>query len=110
MSFTQDALKEAVELQKQAMEKYKAAANSADNEDAKNEIKKIIETNNAQLETAQWILMAEENGYEGEEEAAPENGATKLAAGKCPFSGQFKEMGIDMENFDMSKFKDSMGS
>jgi len=57
------------------------------------------------VESASWIVMAESGKLEQAAESKPqETGATRLAAGKCPFSGQFKEMGIDLENFDPSSF------
>ncbi len=104
MSYSTEALKQAIELEKQAIEKYKQAINSCSLEDAKETLKQMVETATQHLETAQWLIMAENSPSDVAAEEPKENGATKLAAGKCPFSGQFKEMGIDIENMDMSKF------
>ena len=114
MSYSAEALRGAIEFHKKAVEKYKEAVNSAKHDEAREALKKLIRDNEVHIESAQWVVMAEA-GELGEDEpaagsateAAPENGATKLAAGKCPFSGQFKEMGIDLANFDMSKLKET---
>ena len=47
--------------------------------------------------------MAESGDLE-KEESAPQTGAEKLAAGKCPFSrGDLEKMGFDMSQSTMGK-------
>lgn len=106
MSNSAEALKMAIDFEKKAVEKYRDAVKYAEHKETKELIEKVVLEMDQHIETIHWIVMAETGRLEKAEETAPkETGATKLAAGKCPFSGEFAKMGIDLNNFDMSKFK-----
>ena len=104
MSHSAEALKMAIEFERKAVEKYHEAAKHAEHKESKETVEKIIQEMNQHIDTVHWIVMAETGRLE-KTEAPVETGATKLAAGKCPFSGDFAKMGIDISKFDMSKFK-----
>ena len=52
-----------------------------------------------------WMMMAESGELEIGEVAGSEEAEAKPTGGKCPFSGQLKEMGFDMDKMssDMSE-------
>ncbi|MBI5427422.1 MAG: hypothetical protein HZA02_03990 [Nitrospinae bacterium] len=106
MSASTEALKSAIEFGKKAAEKYREAINSVEHKETRETLEKIVAEMDQQIDTAHWMIVAE-SGQLGSvaEEPTKETGATKLAAGKCPFSGEFAKMGIDLSKFDMSKFK-----
>lgn len=104
MSNSAEALKTAIEFEKKAVEKFREAVKHAEHKESKETVEKIIQEMDQHIETVHWILMAETGRLENTE-TPQETGATKLAAGKCPFSGEFAKMGIDLSKFDMSKFK-----
>ncbi|MBI4389808.1 MAG: ferritin-like domain-containing protein [Nitrospinae bacterium] len=106
MSASTEALKSAIEFEKKAVEKYREAIKSIEHKETRETLEKIVAEMDQQIDTAHWMIVAE-SGQLGAaaEEQTKETGATKLAAGKCPFSGEFAKMGIDMSKFDMSKFK-----
>lgn len=107
MSKSAESLKMAVEYEKKAVEQYREAVKHSGQKESQEAISKIIQEMDQHIDTIHWIIMAESGRLEGSTESAPqqETGATKLAAGKCPFSGELAKMGIDISNFDMSKFK-----
>lgn len=106
MSSSAEALKLAIEFEKKAVEKYREAIQHAAHKETKETLEKIAAEMDQQIDTAHWMIMAEAGDLKPAPEETPkETGATKLAAGKCPFSGEFAKMGIDLSKFDMSKFK-----
>ena len=99
MSVSIDALKVAVELEKIIRNKYKEAIANATHEETKETLNKFITDKDQQIDSIHWIIMAEagklEKSQEQVEAPAQENGATRLAAGKCPFSkAELSQMGF----------------
>lgn len=104
MSNSATALKMAMEFEKKAVEKYREAVKLTEHKESKETVEKIVQEMDQHIDTVHWIVMAETGRLENSEQPQ-ETGAAKLAAGKCPFSGEFAKMGIDLSKFDMSKFK-----
>ena len=100
MSISIEALKKAIELEKASLEHYRDAIKNTDHKESRETLEKIESEKNLQIDALHWLIMAESGNLENTEEAKKETGATKLAAGKCPFSGELEKMG-----FDMSKSK-----
>ncbi|MEC7641498.1 MAG: hypothetical protein VYC17_05000 [Nitrospinota bacterium] len=99
MSVSIDALKVAVELEKMIRGKYRDAIENATHEETKETLKKFIVDKDQQIDSIHWIIMAEAGKLEKSEDKleapAQENGATRLAAGKCPFSkAELSQMGF----------------
>ncbi len=86
------ALQAGIELEKQALEKYKEAIPSIENKEMRETMEKIVSDKNQQIDTLHWMIVAES----GEVETTTETAAEEPAKGKCPFTGQFAAMGIDM--------------
>jgi len=107
MSHAVDALKLAVDFEKKALEKYKEAIPHVTNEQTRKAVEKYASEKNEQIDSLHWMIMAEAGQLETEEAPAVEEGAPK--AGKCPFSGQLAEMGVDISKMgDMSNMADMM--
>ena len=107
MSKAVDALNLAIELEKQALQKYKEAIPHVTNEQTRKAVEKYASEKNEQIDSLHWMIMAEAGQLETEEAPAVEEGAPK--AGKCPFSGQLAEMGVDISKMgDMSNMADMM--
>ena len=94
MSKAVDALNLAIELEKQALQKYKEAIPHVTNEQTRKAVEKYASEKNQQIDSLHWMIMAEAGQLETEDASAAEEGTPK--AGKCPFSGQLAEMGIDI--------------
>jgi rubrerythrin len=96
-----DALKQAVELEQQALDQYIIAMDNAVHEETKQTLKEYADDKQQKIDTLSWMIMAESGDLE-KEESTPQTGGEKLAAGKCPFSkGELKEMGFDMSQSTM---------
>ena len=107
MSHAVDALKLAVELEKQALEKYKEAIPHVTNEQTRKAVEKYASEKNEQIDSLHWMIMAEAGQLETEETPVAEEGTPK--AGKCPFTAPLAEMGIDITKMgDMSNMADMM--
>ena len=107
MSHAVDALKLAVEFEKQALEKYKEAIPYVTNKQTRQAVEKYASEKNEQIDSLHWMIMAEAGQLETEEAPVAEEGAPK--AGKCPFSGQLAEMGVDISKMgDMSNMAEMM--
>ena len=107
MSHAVDTLKLAVDFEKRALEKYKEAIPHVTNEQTRKAVEKYASEKNEQIDSLHWMIMAEAGQLETEEAPAVEEGAPK--AGKCPFSGQLAEMGVDISKMgDMSIMADMM--
>ena len=107
MSHAVDALKLAVDFEKRALEKYKEAIPHVTNEQTRKAVEKYASEKNEQIDSLHWMIMAEAGQLETEEAPAIVEGAPK--AGKCPFSGQLAEMGVDINKMgDMSNMADMM--
>ena len=94
MSNAVDVLNLAIELEKQALQKYKEAIPHVTNEQTRKAVEKYASEKNQQIDSLHWMIMAEAGQLETEDAPAAEEGTPK--AGKCPFSGQLAEMGIDI--------------
>ena len=99
MSVSIDALKVAVELEKITRNKYQDAIENTIHEETKETLRKFIAEKEQQIDSIHWIIMAEAGKLEKSEQKlevpAEENGATRLAAGKCPFSkSELSQMGF----------------
>lgn len=98
MSTSIAALKEAVELEKSALEKVRTAIASAKHDQTKTVLNKLVGEKERIVDTLSWMVMAESGEIQPEEmtqEEIAEAGEAK-PAGKCPFTGQLAEMGIDI--------------
>jgi len=96
-----EALKQAVQLEEQALDQYIIAMDSAVHEETKQTLKEYADDKQQKIDTLSWMIMAESGDLE-KEESAPQNGSERLAAGKCPFSrGDLEAMGIDMSQSTM---------
>ena len=96
-----EALKQAVQLEEQALDQYIIAMDSAVHEETKQTLKEYADDKQQKIDTLSWMIMAESGNLE-KEESAPQNGSERLAAGKCPFSrGDLEAMGIDMSQSTM---------
>ena len=102
-----EALKQAVELEQQALDLYIIAMDNAVHDETKQTLKDYADDIQQKIDTLSWMIMAESGNLE-KEESAPQTGGEKLSAGKCPFSkGELKEMGFDMSQstMDDDRFK-----
>ena len=107
MSHAVDALRLAVEFEKQALEKYKEAIPHVTNKQTRQAVEKYAAEKNEQIDSLHWMIMAEAGQLETEEAPVAEEGAPK--AGKCPFTAPLAEMGIDITKMgDMSNMADMM--
>jgi hypothetical protein len=107
MSNAVDALNLAIELEKQALQKYKEAIPHVTNEQTRKAVEKYASEKNQQIDSLHWMIMAEAGSLETEDTPAAEEGTPK--AGKCPFSGQLAEMGIDINKMgDMGNMAEMM--
>ena len=107
MSNAVDALKLAIELEKQALGKYKEAIPHVTNEQTRKAIEKYASEKNQQIDSLHWMIMAEAGQLETEEAPTTDEGTPK--AGKCPFSGALAEMGVDINKMgDMGNMSEMM--
>ena len=107
MSHAVDMLKLAVDFEKQALEKYKAAIPHVTNEQTRKAVEKYASDKNEQIDSLHWMIMAEAGQLETEEVPVAEEGTPK--AGKCPFTAPLAEMGVDITKMgDMSNMAEMM--
>ena len=107
MSHAVDALKLAVEFEKQALEKYKEAIPHVTNEQTRKAVEKYASEKNEQIDSLHRMIMAEAGQLETVEAPAADEVAPK--AGKCPFTASLAEMGIDITKMgDMSNMAEMM--
>ena len=107
MSNAVNALKLAVEFEKKALEKYNEAIPHVTNKQTRQAVEKYASEKNEQIDSLHWMIMAEAGQLETEEAPVAEEGSPK--AGKCPFSGQLKEMGVDIDKMgDMAEMMKGM--
>jgi rubrerythrin len=107
MSNAVNALKLAVEFEKQALEKYNEAIPHVTNKQTREAIEKYASEKNEQIDSLHWMIMAEAGQLETEEAPVAEEGAPK--AGKCPFTAPLAEMGIDITKMgDMPNMAEMM--
>ena len=107
MSDAVDALKLAIELEKEALKKYREAIPHVNNEQTRSAVEKYASEKNQQIDSLHWMIMAEAGQLETEDAPVAEEGTPK--AGKCPFSGQLAEMGVDISKMgDMDNMAEMM--
>ena len=108
MSNSAAALKEAVEFEKKALEKYQEAASIVKHPETQETLKKLTNEKQQTIESMHWIIMAEAGKIETEKptEQAEE---PKSGASKCPFSGALAEMGIDITKMSKEEAMAKMG-
>jgi rubrerythrin len=110
MSSSATALREAVEFEKKALEKYTEAAALVKHPETKASIEKITAEKKQAIESMHWIIMAEAGEIETEKPApAVEGEEPKSGASKCPFSGALAEMGIDITKMSKEEAMEKMG-
>ena len=110
MSSSATALREAVEFEKKALEKYTEAATLVKHAETKASIEKITAEKKQAIESMHWIIMAEAGEIETEKPApAVEGEEPKSGASKCPFSGALAEMGIDITKMSKEEAMEKMG-
>ncbi len=97
-------LKEALELEKQALEKYNLAIPGLEHKETREAVEKYAEDKNQQIDALHWMILAEAGQLDGETTPVAKTEEEAKPAGKCPFTGQFAAMGIDM-----SKMGEMMG-
>lgn len=102
-----DVLRLAIDLEKQALGKYREAIPHVNNEQTRKAVEKYASEKNQQIDSLHWMIMAEAGQLETEEASVPEEGKPK--AGKCPFSGALAEMGMDINKMgDMGNMSEMM--
>ena len=107
MSHAAETLKLAIEFEKQALEKYREAIPHVTNDQTRKAVEKYASEKNQQIDSLHWMIMAEAGQLETEEPPVADEGTPK--AGKCPFSGQLAEMGMDINKMgDMSNMAEMM--
>jgi rubrerythrin len=110
MSNSASVLKEAVEFEKKALEKYAEAAEMVKHAETKASIEKITSEKKQVIESMHWVIMAEAGEIETEKPApAAEGEEAKSGASKCPFSGALAEMGIDITKMSKEEAMEKMG-
>ncbi|MFQ5482246.1 MAG: hypothetical protein ACE5ER_05755 [Nitrospinaceae bacterium] len=105
MSSSIEALREAVQLEKSALECVRTAITGAAHEQTKQVLEKYVQDKEQKIDTLSWMIMAESGDFTPDTEPIAEATEPKKATGgKCPFSGQLAEMGIDLSKMgDMAK-------
>lgn len=110
MSNSAAALREAVEFEKKALEKYKEATAMVKHPETKESLEKITAEKAQTIESMHWVIMAEAGEIETEKPApAVEGEEPKSGASKCPFSGALAEMGIDITKMSKEEAMEKMG-
>ena len=110
MSNSAAALREAVEFEKKALEKYKEATAMVKHAETKESLEKITTEKAQTIESMHWVIMAEAGEIETEKPApAVEGEEPKSGASKCPFSGALADMGIDITKMSKEEAMEKMG-
>ena len=110
MSNSAAALREAVEFEKKALEKYNEAITMVKHPETKESLEKITADTTQTIESMHWVIMAEAGEIETEKPApAAEGEEPKSGASKCPFSGALAEMGIDITKMSKEEAMEKMG-
>jgi rubrerythrin len=110
MSNSASVLKEAVDFEKKALEKYAEAAEMVKHAETKASIEKITSEKKQVIESMHWVIMAEAGEIETEKPAPVAEGEEpKSGASKCPFSGALAEMGIDITKMSKEEAMEKMG-
>ena len=110
MSNSAAALREAVEFEKKALEKYKEATAMVKHAETKESLEKITAEKAQTIESMHWVIMAEAGEIETEKPApAVEGEEPKSGASKCPFSGALADMGIDITKMSKEEAMGKMG-
>jgi len=110
MSNSAAALREAVEFEKKALEKYKEATAMVKHAETKESLEKITAEKIQTIESMHWVIMAEAGEIETEKPApAVEGEEPKSGASKCPFSGALADMGIDITKMSKEEAMEKMG-
>ena len=103
-------LKEAVEFEKKALEKYQEAAAIVEHPETKETLQKLTTEKQQTIESMHWIIMAEAGKIETEKPAKQAEGEEpKSGASKCPFSGALADMGIDITKMSKEEAMEKMG-
>ena len=110
MSNSAAALREAVEFEKKALEKYKEATTMVKHPETKESHEKITAEKTQTIESMHWVTMAEAGEIETEKPAPVAEGEeAKSGASKCPFSGALADMGIDITKMSKEEAMEKMG-
>jgi len=110
MSNSAAALKEAVEFEKKALEKYQEAVALVKHPETKETLQKLTIDKQQTIESMHWIIMAEAGEIETEKPAEQVEGEEPASgASKCPFSGALAEMGIDITKMSKEEAMEKMG-
>ena len=110
MSNSAAALREAVEFEKKALEKYKEATAMVKHPETKESLEKITAEKTQTIESMHWGIMAEAGEIETEKPAQVAEGEeAKSGASKCPFSGALADMGIDITKMSKEEAMEKMG-
>ena len=110
MSNSAAALREAVEFEKKALEKYKQATSMVKHPETKESLEKITAEKTQTIESMHWVIMAEAGEIETEKSAPVADGEeAKSGASKCPFSGALADMGIDITKMSKEEAMEKMG-
>ena len=105
MSQSIELLKSALELEDVTRNKLNEVLECASHTDTKEAIRKMLETKSENIDAIQWLIMAEAGKLELAPEQPPvENGATRLAKGKCPFSAtELNKMGFNVTDEQLGR-------
>ena len=100
-----ELLRSALEFEDLTRDKLNEVLDFAVHEDTKAAIRKILETKQENIDAIQWLIMAEAGKVElKHEESTVDNGATRLAKGKCPFSAtELNKMGFNVTDEQLGR-------
>ena len=103
-----EALKQAVQFERSALEQYKIALDNAQHDETREALTGYIQDKEQKIDTLSWFIMAEtgslETSGETQSESAPAGGEQK-GESKCPFSKQLADMGIDISQMKPPTFE-----
>ncbi|MGP0565814.1 hypothetical protein ACTRW9_00685 [Nitrospina sp. 32_T5] len=100
------ALKQAIEFERSALEKYQEALKTATHQETREALKGYITDKEQKIDTLSWFIMAETGSVEtSPSESGEAAEGEKSGASKCPFSKQLADMGIDISQMKPPTFE-----
>ncbi|CAI2719014.1 hypothetical protein [Nitrospina watsonii] len=99
------ALKQAVEFERSALEQYQIALKHATHKETQEALQGYITDKEQKIDTLSWFIMAESGSVETSSESEAASGEASGGASKCPFSKQLADMGIDITQMKPPTFE-----
>ena len=105
MSDSKELLKMVMEFEDIALNKMQEAMEKVGHQDTKNALKEMITAKSQNIDALHWLIMAESGKIEmSAQTETQENGATRLAKGKCPFSAsELNKMGFNVTDEQLGR-------